>query len=300
MVARHFPYFIAAAEEANFQRAADRLNIAQSALSRRIQSLEAELGVPLFERRARGVRLTAAGLAYLADVRKVMNAIEDAAQHAERVMRGQEGEISIGFVEVTPRFTALTGAFQAFRAAYPRVQLHLRPMITDFQVERMHAGEIDAGLMFHTDLSGEFERRELLRDRFLLALPRTHRLAGRDDLRLADLTNEDFIWSSRRLSRSLFDRMIAAGRAGGLSPRISTEVFSSDTTFNLVAIGMGVGFVPASQAGRQPETVALVPVRDFDLELPVELVWLKERMSPSLEQLIETITAHARNGRTAP
>lgn len=299
MVARHFPYFIAAAEEANFQRAADRLNIAQSALSRRIQSLEAELGVPLFERQARGVRLTAAGLAYLADVRKIMDAIDDAAQHAERVMRGQEGELSIGFVEVTPRFAVLTDAIQAFRVAYPRVQLHLRPMITDFQVERMRAGEIDAGLMFHTDLSGEFDRRELLRDSFLLALPRTHRLAERGDLRLADLTNEDFIWSSRRLSRSLFDRMIAAGRAGGLSPRIGTEVFSSDTTFNLVAIGMGVGFVPASQAGRQPETVALVPVHDFDMALPVELVWLKDRMSPSLEHLIATFTAKARTGAEA-
>jgi DNA-binding transcriptional LysR family regulator len=290
LLARHFPYFIAAAEEGNFQRAADRLNIAQSALSRRIQDLEAELGVPLFQRQARGVRLTTAGQAFLADVRKVMDDIDEAAHHAARVMRGQEGELNIGFVEVVPRFAVLTDAFQAFRVAYPRVQLQLRPMITDFQVERMHAGEIDAGLMFHTDLTGEFERRELLRDRFLLALPRAHPLAERRDLRLEDLTSEDFIWSSRRLSRTLFDRMIAASRAGGLSPRIGTEVFSSDTTFNLVAIGMGIGFVPASQAGRQPENVALVRVLDFDLELPLELVWLKDRMSPSLAHFIATMT----------
>jgi DNA-binding transcriptional LysR family regulator len=291
LLARHFPYFIAAAEAGNFQRAADRLNIAQSALSRRIQDLETELGTPLFERQARGVRLTAAGQAFLTDVRKIMDDIDEAAHHAQRVVLGQEGELNIGFVEVVPRFSVLTDAFQAFRAAYPRVQLQLRPMITDFQVERMRAGEINAGLLFHTDLTSEFERRELLRDRFMLALPRAHPLADRTDLRLEDLKDEDFIWSSRRLSRSLFDRMIAASRARGLSPRIGAEVFSSDTTFNLIAIGMGIGFVPASQAGRQPENVALVEVADFDLELPLDLVWLRDRMTPSLEHFITAMTA---------
>jgi len=121
MITKHFPFFLAAAEEANFQRAAQRLNIAQSALSRHISALEIDLGgVRLFERLPRGVRLTESGEQYLADVRRILVSVDEATLRVQRVERGQTGRIRVAFTEAVAARPLLADALGAFRPFTPR------------------------------------------------------------------------------------------------------------------------------------------------------------------------------------
>ena len=99
MELRHLRYFVAIGEEENYRRAAQRLNVAQTALSTQIQDLEAELGFKLFDRLPRGVKLSAAGKLFLEDARRILQQVNEAAQRAARVARGQSGTLRIGFTE---------------------------------------------------------------------------------------------------------------------------------------------------------------------------------------------------------
>src|SRR5206468_10518338 len=113
---RRLKYFITVAEELNFKRASDRLNITQPALWRQIRELERETEVKLFARALSGIRLTEAGSAYLHDVRRILDLLEDARKRAIRVEQGQVGVLRIAFNEIAARERSLPRFFQAFRA----------------------------------------------------------------------------------------------------------------------------------------------------------------------------------------
>jgi DNA-binding transcriptional LysR family regulator len=283
-VLRHLPYFVAVAEEEHFQRAAVRLHVAQSALSRRMQELEAELGgVALFERRARGVRLTESGRAFLEDARRLLADLERAQARAASIMKGELGELHIGFTEVVAREPRLVAVFQTYRQRFPQVRLRLTPMVSAQQVDALAAGRLDAGLLYHAP-DFDFSERgneagvalgqlHLGRDRMILAIPRQHPLADRPAVRLKDLGDEEIMWASRQQNRTLHDRMLEACQSQGFSPNLGVEVVTSDTTFNLLSMGVGAAFVTASCKGRVPENVVLKVVEDLSVPLELSLVW---------------------------
>ena len=304
MVIRHFPYFLVVAEEEHFQRAAMRLNSAQSALSRRMRDLEAELGgVQLFERLPRGVRLTAGGRVFLEDVRRILAESERAGQRAARVMRGQVGSLRVTFNEVVVRQRFLADVFQSFRHTHPDVEFELVPMISDLQHEELGDEKIDAGFMFNAPPEAHAERLPILTDRLELAMLKSHPMANKPDLRLEDIKHDDFIWASRKLSRPMSYQMIAACQAQGISPHIVMEVYSSEITFNMVAMGVGVGWVPSCQRGREPENVVVRRVEDFEVPLNLELVWPASNKSPVLAAFVAAVAAateqHRSKGSTA-
>src|ERR1700691_5990414 len=99
MELRHLRYFVGVGEEQHFGRAAERLHVAQPALSRQIQDLEKEIGFPLFERLPRGVKLSAAGKLFLEDSRRILAEVQEAAARANRVALGHSGTLRVGFTE---------------------------------------------------------------------------------------------------------------------------------------------------------------------------------------------------------
>ena len=130
----------------------------------------------------------------------------------------------------------------------------------------------------------------LIEDDFLLALPRGHHLAGRDDLCLADLEDERFIWPSRTEGRVLYDRMIAACRERGFSPNIDMEILTADYTLSVVASGIAVGFVPLSQRGAEPDGVVLRKVTDFSVPMRLDLAWAEGAAPPVVARLAALLT----------
>ena len=289
---RHLPFFIAVAEEENFQRAAARLKIAQPALTRRIQELERKLGTRLFDRLPRGVRLNEAGRVLLDDGKRVLEEFDRACQRAARAGAGEIGRLRLGYNDVALKFPVVAGALRDFRARYPDVELRLMPMPSEAQRAGLRGGSIDAGLFYMepAEVAG-LAGFTLAEDDFLLALPRFHRLAARNDLCLADLAEERFLWPSRTEGRVLYDRMIAACRERGFSPNIEMEILTADNTLSVVASGIAVGFVPVSRLGAEPDGVVLRKVADFSVPMRLDLAWAENGPDGAAPPVVERLAA---------
>src|SRR6201987_5661280 len=135
MELRHLRYFVAIGEEENYRRAAQRLNVAQTALSTQIQDLEAELGFKLFERLPRGVKLSAAGKLFLEDARRVLQELSEAAVRAGRVARGRSGTLRVGFTENASWCGVVPDSFRLFREPPPDAELQIQPDASVAQLE---------------------------------------------------------------------------------------------------------------------------------------------------------------------
>src|SRR5215218_6380180 len=147
MELRHLRYFIAAAEEEHFGRAADRLCITRPAVSQLVADLEAELGTPLFQRLAHRVKLTAAGRTLLPRLQAVMTDLNDALLLAERVGQGKTGSLNIGYGSLTLLHKLFRATIKRFHELYPDVTLSLFEMSTTDQPKALAERKIHAGFM---------------------------------------------------------------------------------------------------------------------------------------------------------
>jgi len=291
MELRHLRYFVAVGEEQHYGRAARRLRVAQPALSRQIQDLEAELGFKLFERLARGVKLSTAGALFLGDARRILQEVSEAAGRAERVARGRSGTLRVGFTENASWRGVVPESFRRFRELQPEAELQLQPLASLEQLEAVRSGRLDAGFIFNMPKSDpDLDRLLVARQHLELAVPKGHPLTRLKNLRLRALTDSRFVWFPRLASPVFYDRLMHACFRGGLrSPRIVQEGVNEATILGLVATGHGVGWVLGSARWRCPESVAIVPVVDLKMSLPLDLAWRKDSTSPLLASFIADV-----------
>ena len=146
MELRHLKYFVAVAEELHFGRAAKKLHIAQPPLSQQIKNLEDELGVKLFDRTRRAIQMTDAGIYFLKEAQQVLLHVEQAAETARRIYRGQAGRLIVGFVGSVIH-TFLPEGLRLFRERFPDVELVLQELNTAEQIKALHARRIDVGFL---------------------------------------------------------------------------------------------------------------------------------------------------------
>ena len=222
-------YAVAIAEEQSFTRAAERCFVVQSALSRQIKSLESELGVRLFARTSRKVKVTPAGEAFVKQARLCLQAAERAKASAAAAHGQIRGSLTIG---VIPTVTAvdIAAVLGAFRRSYPEVGMHVRTGGSDEFLRRIAAGQLDVGVLGLAEgvTPRGVQTRELSQERLVAVLSEGHRLAGRRRLRLKDLADEPFVdfpegSSGREQSDLAFDR-------AGLRREVSLEVNTADWT----------------------------------------------------------------------
>lgn len=292
MELRHLRYFQAVADCENFHRAAAQLRVAQPALSRQIRTLEQMLGVELFQRQPRGVRLTPPGQAFLEDVRRILADVGRAQDRVHRIAKGQIGTIRIGFNEIAARQPYLPGFFQATRAKFPEIDLRLILLASQAQLEAVRAGQIDAGFLFHRPPEDdELKAVPIDDDDHAVAMPRTHYLASRPRIYLADLKGEPFIMSSQQSNRVLYERLLGACVAGGLVPRQVHEANNEFVIVNLVAAGVGLAFLNRSFGKLPSGEVVLRDVEDLSVPVRLELVWRRDNRSAALAHFVETVVA---------
>jgi DNA-binding transcriptional LysR family regulator len=148
MELRHLRYFVGVGEEEHFGRAAERLGVAQPALSRQIRDLENELGFVLFDRLARGVKLSSAGKLYLSDARRILQDVQEAKRRAERVATGKTGTLRVGFGETQSWQGVVPDSFRQFRKQNPGAELELYPMAGSPLIEAIQSGKLDAAFAF--------------------------------------------------------------------------------------------------------------------------------------------------------
>jgi DNA-binding transcriptional LysR family regulator len=290
-VIRHLPFFAVVAEEQHFQRAADRLRITQSALSRRIQLLEEELEVKLFERLARGVRLTPAGESFYKDVRRVQHALDQAQERARNISQGKHGRINIAVNPSGVSNPIVSRMFRLMREQRPDIQINMAMTYSEEQLTALHGSEIDIGVLYQLTAEKGLTYAPIDVDRLVLAMPADHPLAKKPKLWLADFADASFIWPTRAHSPRLSDRMIAACHARGFSPKIDVEVHSTESVVNIVAMGAAVGCITSNQAWQAPASVVVRAVEDFEMELPLCLAWRSEYSSPILDHFRSALEA---------
>src|SRR5258706_6909239 len=193
MELRHLRYFVAVGEEQHYNRAAQRLRVAQPALSRQIQDLEEGIGFKLFDRMPRGVKISAAGNLFLEDVRRILQQLNEATDRAQRVARGQSGTLRVGFAENASWHGVVPDSFRRFRERQPDVELQLRPLTSLEQIEAIRDGRLDAGFVFNMPKADrELDQVQVAAQKVGLAAPKGHPLTGLKRVRLRDMTEASF------------------------------------------------------------------------------------------------------------
>ena len=288
MELRQLRYFVAVGEEQHYGRAAQRLRVAQPALSRQIQNLEEEIGFKLFDRLPRGVKITAAGKLFLDDARRILKEITDATVRAKRIGTGLAGTLRVGFVQSLSWHGIVPESLRHFRVHRPEAELRLKPLSTTEQIGAVRSGSLDAGYIFTMEeTASELNQLRVGFVNVMLAAPVGHTLTKLRKLQLRDLIDAPFILFPRLVSPVFFDRLMAACARGGLkTPHVVQETPDEAIILSLVACNIGVGFVSSASRWRCPPDVALLSVTDLNLRLPFALIWRKDNDSPLLAKFL--------------
>jgi DNA-binding transcriptional LysR family regulator len=292
---RRIRHFHVLAETLNFSRAAERLHIAQPALSVSIQKLESELGTLLFERTSTGVSLTSSGQAVLVEARRMLYHSEQMQRLAQDASQGTGGSLRVGFVG-SAIYKLLPLLVPAFRAEYPSVELVLRESISSRIVESLAEEALDVGIV-RTPLllSTTAQLLTLQRDPFLLAMPQDHPLACKDSLQVADMAREPFVMYAAAEASGLHGAVMALCQSVGFVPRVAQEASQVPTVLALVESGLGVALVPEVMRGYRAPGVVYRELSDLP-QLGVTtlaLAWQPGMETPAALRFIDLARRHA-------
>ena len=300
MELRHLRYFKSVAELLNFSRAAEQLNVAQSALSRQIQALEDDVGAKLFERDRSRVSLTDAGQGFYAHVCKLLLQVDVAVTDARQIARGASGEL---VVCTDWRLDAhiVSVAVEEFRRIHPRVEIKLHGATAKDQIAMIRSGQAHLGFIAREFIgkTGELQFLSIQRVYVNAILPARHRFAKRSTVRLADLVKETWVDSAEKDAAPFKAYFIQQCRLSGFKPRIAKTADTLDALFGLVASGYGITAAPDHIRPRPG--LALCCVRTDCPPLEFGAVWHSSKKSPLLQHLVtilrQQITAElARRG----
>ena len=267
--------FIVLADELHFSRAARRLGVEQPALTKRIQQLEAGLGVPLFLRTKRLVRLTAAGELLVTRARQVLSTIDGFDTAARQLRDGEMGRLRIGFSPSAPHHV-LPKLMRAFRRRHPTIECVLNEMPSDAQIAQLIDGEIDVGILRPSSpMPPQLSCATFLEEPFVAVLPRDHALATRHSVLLSSLRDDAFVLVSRRSVAAVHDQTLAACAAAGFTPRSIREATHIHAVVSLVAAGCGVSVLPHSAAHLGFKDVVCKPLRKSRIVTVMAVAHLK-------------------------
>lgn len=257
---RHLRYFVAVAETLHFGRAAQKLGMAQPPLSQQIRDLERHLGHALFDRTTRGVQLTRVGQFFLERARNTLAKVADDVETARRLGSGREGVLTVGF-SGSIMFTALPNAIGLYRKMYPKVELHLRELVTAEQLSSLLDGSLDLGFLRDGEAREGLTMETILREPFVAVIPAHHKLKGKSAISPRELKDEPFVLFSRKMGRLAYDRTVACCEAEGFRPNFVQDAPQWPTVLRLVAAGVGVSLAPACVASLTMPGVIFKKVR---------------------------------------
>ncbi len=257
MELRHLRYFIAVAEELHFARAAERLHIEQSPLSRAIKDLEYDLGVQLFERTTRSTRLTWAGQVFLEDVRRVFTTLDQAKASVKAAANGYRGTLRIALSDsvALPRLATLLAQC---REREPEVEIRLFEKPLSQQLKGLRSGLYDAGLAQSDDVGEGIIAEPVWSDALVVAVPARHPLLAHKRIPLDEVLRYPLVLCHPEMCEGYCQQIEAILRTADTQPIVAEHVATLDLMMTLVTAGYGLGFASAAQIPvcRHPEVVA--------------------------------------------
>jgi DNA-binding transcriptional LysR family regulator len=285
---RRIRHFVVLAETLNYRKASQLLHMTQPPLTVSIQKLEAELGVRLFERNAKGVQLTASGQAALSEARQILAHADGFAELAVLAGSGRAGSLRIAFTG-----SATHGVLQRLvprlRADLPKVQLVLREGSTMGIVRSLENGEVDAGILWTPVLNPHGAQFQPLRhDTLVAAFPRGHALLRKKSVALADLAEEPFIVYDAMQAEGMRSVCMTVCQRAGFVPRPAQEAIQVRTVLTLVESGLGVALVPGIAREFAGSHVVCRPLADLGEEpLLAQALAYRASASPAVAALRE-------------
>ena len=285
---RHLRYFQAVAEELNYSRAALRLRVAQPALSRAVQEMEAELGVQLLERTKHSVQLTPAGAVLLREAGNLLETWRETEQRVRRVATGEEGELRLGYVG-PPTAPFLGRLLQEYRHRYPLVTVHLEERTPERLWEMVARGRLNAALTRPVPSPQDLGLRTLLlrEERLGVAVPKTHAWAQKKSISWKQLESQPLVVLARREGASLHDTVLMACRQAGFMPKLAHTPSVIGTVLTYAQAEAGLGIVTDSIIA-EPSPLSFVPLTPLQT-VPLVLVWQEDTNPPPMQRLRELV-----------
>jgi DNA-binding transcriptional LysR family regulator len=290
MELRHLKYFVAVAEELNFARAARRVHIAQPSLTKQIQQLEQELGFPLFYRTKKKVELLDTGHVLLDEAQRLLGQAEKAIQSVQKTHTGQSGRLVIGFSpsaapEVLPRI------LRKYHALYPNVIVDLVEITAPKSAALLLESTMSVALVRSPSFASRdlFYFETILRERFVVALPDSHRLAKQDSIRIKTLANEPLIVPPLKPGWGYSEAIFQIFRDHEIEPRIAEEATQALAVITLVAGGFGIALTPASLSNLRVPGVTYRPIEGRSRTTELSMVWKRDSRASTLRAFIDTV-----------
>ncbi|MFP3495080.1 LysR family transcriptional regulator [Pseudomonas sp. SIMBA_059] len=288
---RQLRYFVEIADSGSFSAAAERLFVAQSALSRQIKELETQLQTPLFERTARQPRLTAAGEAFYPRARNLLNELLKASEMATQVGHGQLGTLRLSHSSTVPMSGPLLQGISTWLERCPGVSVDIAKLSSEAQLEEIANGRLDVGLLRLPVLRQRegVQVEPLYSEQLLLAVPPNHPLARTDGpIEWAQLKDEAFISIPHPQRGGLSYLSAELCMRAGFFPRAARVMSRKTTQLQLIQAGFGIALLPKSMQDIAPSNLHFLPLAEPDC---LSTVALARAQAPSalVEQFCQTL-----------
>lgn len=286
--------FVTIARTGSFTGAAGLLNISQPAVSRRIELLEAELGIPLFERFHSGARLTAAGEAFLPHAQLVLAAVRDGAAAVAALHSGDQGSISLALVG-TLAGTGLTETLRDFREAHPGIQLTLQTARSAEVSNMVQQGEVSLGLRYFPDIARSIVSIPVSEEELVVACSPDSALIERGTITPEDLRGTPWVafpagsGSSGEPFTGVLQRVLAAT---GLDDAEIIAIDSLTAQKRMIEAGFGIGLLPASSIDEEQRlgTLTVLDIDDLRASVPVMAIYRRNGfLSPAARKLLDSL-----------
>lgn len=281
--------FLTVAELASFSRAAERLHIAQPAVSQQIKRLERELGTPLLLRSTRRVQLTAAGEMLLPRAREILAEADRAQAEIRLLSQGLAGRVAVGFVG-TATYDLLPRIARSVRAHLPDIELQLYgEQLAPALLAGLASRTIDLAVTRDPAPAAEVRLQPLRSERFVVALPADHPLASGDGVELADLRDATFVTHPSGHRSVTYNAVMRACEQAGFQPSEVIEVRETATLVTFVAAGIGVALVPAPVRSLALAGVEFRELVDVHPTSELALARRQEEPSPALTRVVDLV-----------
>ncbi len=292
METKHLRYFVAVAEEGHLGRAAERLNVAPWAVSRRIQDLEIDLGVSLFERLPRGIRLSQAGREFLDSAREILSLMVASRDRMRRFATGPSGHLILAHGDaLTYVARPLVDRLMELQAKLPGISFELRLAAAPEREIQLLDGSIDAALV-HSRPRNDKQIDGLIIGTapYVAFVSRRTAKGWGDPISVSRLAGNSLVMWPRFINPGTYDTLLDLLAAGGYRPDRIAETYDTPAILALVAEGNAVHIGPALPL-QVPENVVPIGLRDLNVQLENWLIWRRGHISPALASLLETLSS---------
>ncbi|MBN9425211.1 MAG: LysR family transcriptional regulator [Burkholderiales bacterium] len=291
MELRHLRCFVALAEELHFTRAAERLNIEQPPLSRAIKELEDDLGVVLFDRNRRGTVLTAAGAAFLQDVRRLLTVLKHAQENVKAVAAGLSGSLRIAVSDgaIDPRLSVFLARC---REEEPEIEIRLSEVPLAEQLRGLRSGDFSIGFAHTAEVGDGIVTEPIWHDPLMVAVPARHPLLSHKAVPLHKLASYPLVLCDPWMCEGYCRELTRLLRPLEREPDVAEHVSSLDMMLTLVGAGYGLGFTTATRVAlsQRPDVV----IRPLAVDSAVITTYLLRLASEDLPMSVERFIARLR------